>query len=171
MKILLLFLTFSISINAQWLWGVGYQIKSSVPDKGFAVYLANKLPYQFPDIGVNVKGKFNYLSSDEITLTSGILRTDKFSEYSAGVSLEANFFTGLFQPFTGIGFGGGYLLSGDSEKYFGILSAQAGIKFAFSFQPFIEVQIRRVIPGYSDFNGIEIKKIQISGVLGVMLNL
>jgi hypothetical protein len=171
MRMIVLFFLFTAAAFSQYYGGAAYQVKSSVPDKGAAVYLIRKLPYQSPSIGLNLKGKLSYYFSDEKYERNSFFMTADFNEYSVDVFIESNFFFGIFNPFAALGAGGGYISSEDISKGFFALSGQAGIKFLYTLQPFVEVQIRN---GFSDFSrteGVKIKKLQVSAALGVIFQI
>jgi hypothetical protein len=171
MKILLLLIIITSTLSAQWLGGIAYQVKSSVPNNGAAFYAVKKLPYQFPDIGFNFKGKLNYFFSDQDVFINRTQLTDNFHETSVDLMLEANFFHGVIKPFTSLGAGGGCLYSDNFKKAYFSLSAQGGLKFFTRIQPFLEIHLRHTFADYSASGNTSIKKFQAGGAIGVLFSL
>jgi hypothetical protein len=172
MNKLILLITFISTISfSQWLGGAAYVAKSSVPEKGAAAYIIRKLPYQGPDLGINLKGKFSYFFSGE-TVTIGRTReTQSFNDYSAEVFLEANFFPGMFKPFAAVGLGGGYIYTAGYNRGYFSLSGHGGLKFFERVQPFLELQVRRMFADLNSNTEITIKNLQVSGAIGILFNL
>jgi hypothetical protein len=171
MKIIILIILISLSASAQWMGGAAYQVKSSVPANGAAFYALRKLPYQGPDLGINVKGKLSYFFSDQNFYLSRGSRIETYEEYAGDVFLEATFFKGVIKPFTAIGIGGGHLTSDNYKKTYFSLNAQGGIKFFTKIQPFMELHIRRIISDFSDAEHINLRNFQVVGAIGLFFSL
>jgi hypothetical protein len=171
MKITILFIIFTSTLSAQWLGGAAYQVKSSIPANGAAFYAIKKLHYQFPDIGFNFKGKLNYFFSEQDVFIDRADESRSYHETSLDLMIEVNFFHGVIKPFTSIGAGGGYLYSDNFKKAYFSLSAQGGLKFFTSIQPFLELHFKHTFADYSGSGNTSIKRFQAGGALGVLFSL
>jgi hypothetical protein len=166
-----MFLLYTLTLSAQWMGGVAYQAKSSLPEQGAAVYVIRKLPFQFPDIGFDLKGKISYFYSEESVFFGWSPEEDSYHEYTADIFLETNFFTGSIRPFAAFGLGGGRINSDNYSKMFFTLSAQGGLKFFTSIQPYLELHFRNSFRDFSDNEQVTIRNFQIAGAVGVLFNL
>src|SRR5690606_21383625 len=86
------------------------------------------------------------------------------------LELIAEFFQQFYQPYLGIGLGTGFFSMEDDPDYSFLISALAGLEFAFSDSiiPFLELQMINYFTGFQySLQTEDINKNQFKGVIGL----
>lgn len=172
-KICIIFIVFFSSfsgLNAQWETAGSFNLKNEFPGKGIGIQVGRKLPVQFPGIGLKVRFEAEfYGGKHSVHINDSFINAD-VSNNNFILELIAEFFQQFYQPYLGIGLGTGFFSMEDDPDYSFLISALAGLEFAFSDSiiPFLELQMINYFSGFQySLQTEDINKNQFKGVIGL----
>ena len=115
---------------AQWEVNGTFNYKSEIPNVGLGIGAARNLPFQWPTIGLKVRGGIGLFRSTEIQTVNGVQSTEKFSSEDFHVDLIATLFYRHIKPYFGLSMGVGHYSVNQFDEYLFFLGALVGVRFS-----------------------------------------
>jgi hypothetical protein len=174
-KLLLFFTIIFLNITgAQWEVAGSFNIKSQIPRPGIGVQFGKNLPIQSPDLGFKVRLEVDFFNSTLSDFQTGKEEKLNYLNSDYQLSLIASYFSGLIQPYTGIGAGAGHFILEEFTKTFFFTSWLAGLEINLfkDIIPFAEIQIFKYYGSFpvSDFKR-KINSLVYRGIFGLRFKL
>lgn len=141
-------------VLAQWELSGTFNYKSEIPNVGLGIGVARNLPFQWPIIGLKVRGGINLFRSTEIQSVNSVQSTEKFSSEDFHVDLIATLFYRHIKPYFGLNIGVGHYSVNQFNEYIFFSGALVGAKISLTvwIHLFIEVD------SYKYFSSFDTKK-------------
>jgi hypothetical protein len=156
---------------AQWEMNGTFNYKSEIPNIGFGIGAARNLPFQWPIIGLKVRGGINLFRSTEIQNVDGVQSTEKFSSGDFHVDLIATLFYRHIKPYFGLSMGAGHYSVNQFNEYIFFLGALVGAKKSLTvwIHLFIEVDSYKYISSFdTKKTKRNISSLQFTGRAGII---
>ena len=158
-------------VLAQWEVNGTFNYKSEIPNVGLGIGAARNLPFQWPTIGLKVRGGIDLFRSTEIQTVNGVQSTERFSSEDFHVDLIATLFYRPIKPYFGLSMGVGHYSVNQFDEYMFFLGALVGVKFSVvtRFYLILEVDSYKY---FSSFNAErtkqDISSLQFTGRAGII---
>jgi len=173
-KIALINVMFISPVLAQWELNGTFNYKSEIPNVGLGIGAARNLPFQWPTIGLKVRGGIDLFRSTEIQTVNGVQSTEKFSSEDFHVDLIATLFYRYIKPYFGLSMGIGHYLVNQFDEYMFILGALVGVKFLVATRVYLLLEV----DSYKYFSSFDTEKtrrnissLQFTGRAGIIFKL
>ena len=153
-KIALINVIFISPVLAQWELNGTFNYKSEIPNVGLGIGAARNLPFQWPTIGLKVRGGIDLFRSTEIQTVNGVQSTEKFSSEDFHVDLIATLFYRYIKPYFGLGMGIGHYLVNQFDEYLFFLGALVGVKFLVATRVYLLLEV----DSYKYFSSFDTEK-------------
>jgi len=141
-------------VLAQWEVNGTFNYKSEIPNVGLGIGAARNLPFQWPTIGLKVRGGIDLFRSTEIQTVNGVQSTEKFSSEDFHVDLIATLFYRYIKPYFGLSMGVGHYSVNQFDEYLFFLGALVGVKFSVVTRVYLILEV----DSYKYFNNFSIAK-------------
>jgi len=158
-------------VLAQWEVNGTFNYKSEIPNFGFGIGAARNLPFQWPTIGLKVRGGIDLFRSTEIQTVNGVQSTEKFSSEDFHIDLIATLFYRHIKPYFGLSMGVGHYSVNQFNEYMFFLGALVGTKFTLAvwIHLFIEVDSYKYFSSFdTEKTKQNISSVQFIGRAGII---